>query len=239
MAAKVLNIRDEENVNSVARDIVREYGRIDCLVNNGGGQFASPAASIKPKGWRAVIDTNLNGTWFVCHAVFTANPTPKNFAIVNIIADYFNGFPGMAHTGAARAGVDNLTRTLAREWGPEGVRVNSVAPGIILSSGIDNYPEEYRPQFFESGDSVPLSRCGTESEVASAAVFLLSPAAQYVTGATLRVDGGSSLSKQDFMPVAKLDRHAVAPFHLNPLLKKEFDDRYNLKPTAEPHPSKL
>jgi len=253
-----LNIRDEAGVNDAFARLVSTHGRVDCLVNNGGGQFASPAAAIKPKGWRAVVDTNLNGTWLMCQAMYNNTPPLKRpgLCIVNVTADFFNGFPGMAHTGAARAAVDNLTKTLAREWGPEGLRVNSVAPGIIMSSGVNNYPEEYRGQFFRSGESVPSGRPGTESELASACVFLLSPAATYVNGATLRVDGGGSLAKEDFMTGRVLAqfrdmdgvdaaerRAAVAagtkPFHVTDTLAKEFDDRMALDPESAAGKSKL
>jgi NAD(P)-dependent dehydrogenase (short-subunit alcohol dehydrogenase family) len=226
VVAMELNIRDEESVNRVTRGIISKFGRVDCLVNNGGGQFASLAKDIRPKGFRAVVDTNLNGTWLMTQAVYLQNPEPKAFSVVNVIADYFNGFPGMAHTGAARAGVDNLTRTLAQEWGHDGVRINSVAPGVILSNGVENYPEEARPDFFRSGESVPLSRPGTESEVASATVFLLSPAAAYITGATLRVDGGGSLRKTNFVMAEAAEKKPPAPFHLNKELEKQFLDRY-------------
>ena len=226
VVAMELNIRDEESVVKVTKNIIAQYGRVDCLVNNGGGQFASFAKDIRPKGFRAVVDTNLNGTWLMTQAVYLNNPSPKAFSVVNIIADYFNGFPGMAHTGAARAAVDNLTKTLAIEWGGDGVRINSVAPGVILSNGIENYPEEARPNFFKSGQSVPLSRPGTESEVASATVFLLSPAAAYITGATLRVDGGGSLQKRNFVVAAPGDKVPPAPFHLNPELERQFVDRF-------------
>ncbi len=114
-------------------------------------------------------------------------------AIVNIIAQMVNGFPMMAHTGAARAGVDNLTKTLAFEWAAMGIRVNSVAPGVILSSGIETYSEENRKFFFESVDHIPAGRLGTPREVAAAVCFLLSPAAGFITGTTLEVDGGDRL----------------------------------------------
>jgi NAD(P)-dependent dehydrogenase (short-subunit alcohol dehydrogenase family) len=227
--AMELNIRNEENVERVTKSIISKYGRVDCLVNNGGGQFASLAKDIRPKGFRAVVDTNLNGTWLVTQSVYLNNPEPKAFAAVNIIADYFNGFPGMAHTGAARAGVDNLTRTLAQEWGHDGVRINSVAPGVILSNGVENYPEEARPDFFRSGESVPLSRPGTESEVSSATVFLLSPAAAYITGATLRVDGGGSLRKTNFVMPENLAKKPPPAYHLNKELEQQFLDRYPKK----------
>ncbi len=254
-----VDIRDDAMVNSVMKTLTEQHGRVDVLVNNGGGQFASPAAAIRPKGWRAVVDTNLNGTWFMCQALYANTPAAKRagMCIVNVTADFFNGFPGMAHTGAARAAVDNLTKTLAREWGPEGVRVNSVAPGIILSSGVHNYPAEYRNKFFTSGESVPLGRPGSESEIASAVVFLSSPAARYVTGATLRVDGGGSLSKTDFIDEElmsdfrsmeggldagarkALTAQACPPFHLTSGLEEEFEQRKSLKSSCSPPPSKL
>jgi NAD(P)-dependent dehydrogenase (short-subunit alcohol dehydrogenase family) len=115
--------------------------------------------------------------------------------IVNIIADMWRGFPGMAHTGAARAGVDNLTKTLAVEWAPNGIRVNAIAPGIIMSSGFDTYDAFFQKAFLEMGANTPARRLGTEEEVASSVCWLLSPGAAYVTGATVRVDGGSSIYK--------------------------------------------
>ncbi len=210
-----LNIRDEAQVDRVIAELVARHGRITGLVNNAGGQFASPAALIQPKGWRAVIDTNLNGTFFVSQAVFTHALSQGGGAIVNIVADMWNGFPGMAHTGAARAGVVNLTKTLAVEWGPAGVRVNAVAPGIILSSGMKNYPPPVLEMVAEEFWKNPSARMGTEAEVSAAVCFLLSPAAAYITGDTLRVDGGSSLSKVSMLPFVK---HGIMPafdgFHL-------------------------
>jgi len=114
-------------------------------------------------------------------------------SIVNIIAQMQNGFPMMAHTGAARAGVENLTRTLAFEWAPQAIRVNSVAPGVILSSGVDNYTPEQQKFFFESTAHIPAGRLGTPQEIAAAVLFLLSPAAGFITGTTLWVDGGERL----------------------------------------------
>jgi citronellol/citronellal dehydrogenase len=114
---QTVNIRDEQSIDEAVTAILARHGRIDGLVNNAGGQFASPAAAIRPKGWRAVIDTNLNGTWLMSQAVFLQSMAEHGGSVVNIVADMWNGFPGMAHTGAARAGVVNLTQTLALEWG--------------------------------------------------------------------------------------------------------------------------
>jgi citronellol/citronellal dehydrogenase len=114
-------------------------------------------------------------------------------AIVNMLIDHWRGFPGMAHSAAARAGVENLTRTLAVEWARAGVRVNAVAPGVIKSSGLDRYGEAGRSFLELARQDIPAKRLGTESEVASVVAFLLSPAASYISGATIKIDGASGL----------------------------------------------
>jgi NAD(P)-dependent dehydrogenase (short-subunit alcohol dehydrogenase family) len=187
------NIRDEEQVAALMSHTVEHFGSIDLLVNNAGGQFPSPAASISLKGWRAVVETNLTGTFLCCREAFSAWMDEHGGAVVNIVADIWRGFPGMAHTGAARAGVVNLTKSLALEWAWRGVRVNSVAPGVILSSGIDSYPPEFQELFLQMKDEIPARRLGTEEEVSAAVLFLLSPAAAFISGETLKVDGAGSL----------------------------------------------
>jgi citronellol/citronellal dehydrogenase len=174
--------------------VVGELGRVDLLVNNAGGQFPSPAIAMSDKGWDAVIDTNLSGTFRMTRAVVNeAMATQQSGAVVNIIAQMWNGFPMMSHTGAARAGVDNLTKSLGFELAQLGVRVNAVAPGVILSSGVDSYAEAFQQAFHDSVHYIPAGRLGTMREVAAAVVFLLSPAAGFITGTTLRVDGGEPL----------------------------------------------
>ncbi len=184
-----LDIREEERIEELAAFIREKSGKLDLLVNNAGGQFPSPAEDISSKGWMAVINTNLNGTWFMTQAMAKHFFFPaRQGAIVNIIVDLHCGFPGMAHTGAARAGVDNLTKSLAVEWANRGIRINSVAPGIIKSTGLENYPPAMVAQLSKT---IPMKRLGTTDEVAELVLFLA--LSQYITGETVYIDGGSRL----------------------------------------------
>jgi citronellol/citronellal dehydrogenase len=210
-----VNVRDEDAVQALVNTVLARHGRIDALVNNAGGQFPAPAEAISPNGWRAVVDLNLTGTFLLTRAVFNAWMGAHGGAVVTITAEVRNGFPGMAHTGAARAGVENLTKTLGVEWAGRGVRVNAVAPGLIYSSGMDTYSDEVRTAALEGARALPVGRIGTESEVSAAVVFLLSPAAAFITGETLRVDGGAALLPRPLLPLTQ--ERAVAPydgFHL-------------------------
>lgn len=187
------NIREPESVEALFAQVVERFGRVDALVNNAGGQFLSPAEAITPKGWHAVVETNLTGTFYMAQAALRHSMRERGGAIVNIVAEMWRGFPGMAHSGAARAGVVNLTQTLALEWAQYGVRVNAIAPGIINSSGLKTYPTAVQAQLSSIARDVPARRMGTEREIASAVTFLLSPAAAFISGATLKVDGAGSL----------------------------------------------
>jgi len=186
-----LDIREPEDIQQLASKIKEEDGHLDILINNAGGQFPSAAENISFNGFKAVITNNLIGTFYVCQVMANTFFIPQKYGcIVNIIANVFRGFPGMSHTGAARAGVDNLTMSLAVEWSRFNIRVNAVAPGIIQSSGLDNYP----PQFLEGiTNSIPAKRMGSTEEIAMPVLFLSSPMATFITGETLYIDGGNRL----------------------------------------------
>ena len=189
------DIREEDAVAKTVSSILADLGRIDCLVNNAGGQFGSPLEKISARGWDAVVRTNLTGGFLVARECYTQwMKGAASGAIVNMVADMWNGMPGMGHSGAARAGMLNFTETAALEWAP--IRVNAVAPGWIASSGLDHYPVEMAEHIRALPKRVPLGRLGTESEVSAAIVFLLSPAAAFISGSCLRVDGAVPNAKR-------------------------------------------
>ncbi|XP_062907505.1 peroxisomal trans-2-enoyl-CoA reductase isoform X3 [Mobula hypostoma] len=216
------NIRKEDDVRNLMQKVLEFHGQIDYLVNNGGGQFISPAEHISTKGWNAVIDTNLTGTFLCCREAYCSWMKENGGAIVNIVADMWKGFPGVSHTGAARAAVDNLTKSLAIEWADSGVRVNSVAPGMIFSeSAVANY-KEHGPQIFRSYvPRIPAKRLGVPEEVAPVVCFLLSPAASFITGETVKVDAGQSLYQSPW-EIPNHDRWPSAPESRNSELMAAF-----------------
>jgi citronellol/citronellal dehydrogenase len=190
------DIREEAQVKEAVAAMVATNGSIHGLFNNAGGQFPSPAASLSAKGFDVVVRNNLTGGFVVSREVYTQSMQRHGGSIVNMAADFRNGFPNMAHTGAARAGMVNLTMTLAYEWAVAGVRVNAVSPGWIASSGMDTYTGEFKEQIPKLKGYCPLGRLGTESEVSAAVCFLLSDAAAYITGTELRIDGGVPLGNR-------------------------------------------
>ena len=195
---QALDIRDEEAVKVAVAAVLARHGPVSGLVNNAGGQFPSPLLAISKKGFDAVVANNLGGGFLMMRELFNQCLQAHGGAIVNMTADFRNGMPGMGHSGAARAGMSNLTMTAAVEWAHAGVRVNAVAPGWIASSGMDTYGGAMRALIPKLKQHVPLHRLGLEAEVSAAIVFLLSPAAAFITGVTLAIDGGAPLSSPVF-----------------------------------------
>ncbi|MBX3234244.1 MAG: SDR family oxidoreductase [Labilithrix sp.] len=185
------DIREPASIEAFVARVGDELGAADILVNNAGGQFPTTAEQVSTRGWEAVVRNNLNGTFFMTQAVAQKHLIPKKRGrIVNVIANIARGFPGMVHTGAARAGVENMTKTLAVEWAQHNVQVNAVAPGIIRTSGTDQYP----PELVEmSRKKTPMKRLGNAGEVAELIVYLASDAAFFVTGECWYIDGGAHL----------------------------------------------
>jgi citronellol/citronellal dehydrogenase len=211
--ALALDIRDEEAVRAAVADVVARHGAVHCLVNNAGGQFPAPLETISKKGFEAVVATNLTGGFLLMREVFTASMQKHGGAIVNMLAAMHRGMPGMGHSGAARAGMANLTMTAAFEWAHAGVRVNAVAPGWIASSGMDSYPPAMKPIIQGLTRHVPMRRLGLEAEVSGAICFLLSPAAGFVTGTVVNIDGGSTVGDASFPLPARARAPAYEGFH--------------------------
>ena len=210
-----LDIRQEHDVKEVVGQILSERGSIHGLVNNAGGQFPSPLAAISQKGFETVVRTNLVGGFLMSREVYGQYMRKHGGGVVSMLADMWRGMPGMGHSGAARAGMENFTKTAAVEWAPSGVRVNAVAPGWIASSGLDTYEGPAKAIIPRLRESVPLKRLGTEAEVSAAVCFLLSEAAAFITGVTVRIDGGSPLASH-IWPMPKHQRSTPFDgFHLS------------------------
>lgn len=186
------DIREPDQIERFVGQVLDRFGQIDVLINNAGGQFPSPADQLSPNGWTAVVRNNLNGTFFMTREVATRAMIPKKRGrIVMVTAMVSRGFPGMSHTGAARAGVENLTQSLAIEWAQHHLRVNCVAPGNnIRSSGTAQYGEQALEM---TRQATPIRRLGTVDEVARVILFLASDQNDFVNGSIYRVDGGQSL----------------------------------------------
>ena len=201
-SAHPCDIRDEAVVGQTVDAVLQQRGRLDGLVNNAGGQYRAPMKTISTRGFEAVVRNNLTGGFVFMREAYNRWMEAHGGAIVNIIADIWHGWPDFAHSAAARGGMLTLTETAACEWAAAGVRVNAVAPGGIASSGFDTYSPEAKAKILEFPPTVPLQRFGTESEVSSVIVFLLSPAAAYVTGSCYRVDGGTPNNRSSYWKLA-------------------------------------
>lgn len=189
--AEAFTIRDVDQVNGFIDTVHDRFGGLDILVNNAGGQYPQAALDFTPKGWNAVIDTNLNGTWWMMQAAarkWVEGGTPGS--IVNIVADVWRGMPGMAHTAAARAGVIYLSKSVAVEWAPHGLRVNCVAPGCCETPGFGQYPPEGSATYSQAN---PMLRTGDEWDIAEAVAYVSAPSGKFITGEVLNVDGGQQL----------------------------------------------
>lgn len=204
----ICDIREPASIDEFVTRVGEGLGPASILVNNAGGQFPTTAETVSTRGWEAVVRNNLNGTFFMTQAVALKHLIPKRRGrIVNVIANVARGFPGMIHTGAARAGVENMTKTLAIEWAAHNIQVNAIAPGIIRTSGTDQYP----PELIEmSRKKTPMKRLGNAGEVAELIVYLASDAANFVTGECWYIDGGAHLWGDNWI-IADEDAPPVPP----------------------------
>src|ERR687891_675793 len=190
--ARRCDIRDEEQVEALVDGVLERHGRIDLLVNNAGGQYMSPAEDITPKGFRTVMRLNVEGTWLMSHAVATkammGGPSgePRGGKILNVTLSPHHGLPGMAHSSAARAAVENLTRVLSIEWARFNIRLTALAAGHFETDAIQKYPEPVRAGVART---VPLQRLGQPEEHAWLVAYLASPAGDYYSGAVITLDG--------------------------------------------------
>jgi citronellol/citronellal dehydrogenase len=191
-----MTIREPAKVEELMHSVWDRFGRLDGVVNNGGGQFPQAAIDFSVKGWNAVIDTNLNGTWYMMQSaarLWRDHGQPG--AIVNIVAVVSRGMPQVAHTCAARAGVIYLSKTLSTEWAPLSIRVNCVAPGSIASDGLNVYSRAAAEAFSSSN---PMRRLGDMLDIAHAVVYLLAPSGKFITGELMTVDGGRAQWGEDW-----------------------------------------
>ena len=206
-SAIVCDIRDEAAVINTIESVLATHGRIDGLVNNAGGQYRAALKTISTKGFEAVMRNNLTGGFIFMREVYTRWMESNGGAIVNMIADIWHGWPNYSHSGAARGGMHTLSESAACEWAAAGVRVNTVAPGAIASSGLDTYDAQDTAYIQnEIVSKVPLQRFGTESETAAAIVFLLSPAAAFITGSCIRIDGGAPNAREIWGKLEQSDK---------------------------------
>ena len=187
-SAEPLDIRDAEAVDAMVERVLERHGRIDVLVNNAGGQFLSPAEAITPKGFRTVIELNVMGTWHMTHAVATRAFIPGGGGkVISVTLSPHNGMPGMVHSGAARAAVENMMRTLSIEWARHGVKLCALAAGQFDTETVrTKYPAVVVENL---AGTIPLGRLGTEDEWAWLVAYLASPAGDFFSGTTITMDG--------------------------------------------------
>jgi citronellol/citronellal dehydrogenase len=188
-AAIACDIREEDQVSALVDEVLARHGRIDLLLNNAGGQYLTPAEEITPKGFRTVIRLNVEGTWLMTHTVASRAMIPdrRGGKILNVTLSPHHGLPGMAHSSAARAAVENLTRVLSIEWARFGIKLTALAAGHFATETLmAKYPQ---PVVEGVAGTIPLQRLGTEEEFAWLVAYLASPAGDYFSGAVLTLDG--------------------------------------------------
>jgi peroxisomal trans-2-enoyl-CoA reductase len=213
VAGPSCNIRNEDDIQNLIAHVVEMYGALDILVNNAGGQFIADSCDISKRGFEAVVDTNLTGTFLMCREAYNQYMNDNGGSIVNITIGNRNGMPGMMHSGASRAGVENMTASLCTEWIESKVRINCVRPGIIFTdSGFENYGPAGDYFLERVVHSLPSRRLGSPEEVSSAVTWLLSEGASYVTGNMLCVDGGGSYVA---LPLIDIEEKANLPVYGN------------------------
>ena len=209
VAVSTVNIRDLESVAALSQQVAERWGQVDILVNNAGGQFPQKARDFSPKGWRSIIDLNLNGSWNMTQAFGCQMLDGRGGTICQITMTIGRGNPGIAHSGAARAAITELARSLAYEWGPK-VRINCLGPGAVETVGFD---ETYDDDVLGGIAETPIPHPGTPEDIANGVVFLVSPAGRFVTGEFLHVDGGTTLNgpNQALKPRDFPERTGVGP----------------------------
>jgi citronellol/citronellal dehydrogenase len=184
-----LDIREEDAVDALLDGVLERHGRLDVLVNNAGGQFLSPAEAITPKGFRTVIELNVEGTWLMTHAAATRAFIPQGGGkVLSVTLSPHNGMPGMVHSGAARAAVENMMRTLATEWARFGIKTCALAAGQFKTETLmTKYPQVVVDNLERS---IPIGRAGEAREMAWLVAYLASPAGDFFSGTTITIDGG-------------------------------------------------
>jgi citronellol/citronellal dehydrogenase len=183
-----LDIRDEEAVGAFFDRLLERHERLDTVVNNAGGQFLSPAEAISPKGFRTVIELNVQGTWLMSHTAATKAFIPQGEGkVLSITLSPHNGMPGMVHSGAARAAVENMMRTLSIEWARFGIKTCAIAAGQFDTEVLrTKYPQ---PVVDNVPRTIPLQRLGTPDEMAWLIAYLASPAGDFFSGCVITIDG--------------------------------------------------
>jgi 2,4-dienoyl-CoA reductase [(3E)-enoyl-CoA-producing], peroxisomal len=202
VSAVEVNVREPDSVARMVERVGQEHGRLDILVNNAAGNFYAASAGLSANAWRAVVETDLYGTFYCCQAAYPLMKAQGGGRIVSIsMTLHYRGWPLMAHATAAKAGVDALTRTLSLEWARDGITVNAVAPGPIPTEGVKKAftpPGTGAPDLFSmekyAAESIPLGRWGTPEDIGHMVTYLASPAADWITGAIFVVDGGAWLA---------------------------------------------